>query len=77
MSISINYNKSLPKKNIHNNVLFVDEKFNISALKKHISASEFSFISDLLKIKDTKKKILKFDINSKKKNNFNIFKKKY
>ena len=27
-------------------VLFVDEKFNISGLKKHISNSEFSYISD-------------------------------
>ncbi len=67
MSININYIKSISKKSINNNVLFVDEKFNITSLKKHLSASEFSFVSDLIKIKDNKKKILKFDINSKKK----------
>jgi leucyl aminopeptidase len=36
-------------------------------LKKHVIASEYSFITDLIKSKDTKKNILSFDINSKKK----------
>ena len=58
MSININYIKSISKKSINNNVLFVDEKFNITSLKKHLSASEFSFVSDLIKKKDNKKKIL-------------------
>ena len=67
MSVSINYKNSLNKKNGHNLVLFVDEKFNISKLKKHISSSEYSFIADLLKSTDLKKKIVIFEISSKKK----------
>ena len=67
MSVIIKYKNSNSKKNSSNLVLFVDEKFNISSLKKHILGSEYSFIYDLLKTKDNKKKILTFDINSKKK----------
>ncbi len=67
MYIAINYKNTKNKKNSTNLVLFVDQKFNISGLKKHISHSEFYFISDLLKTKDLKKKIINFDINSKKK----------
>jgi leucyl aminopeptidase len=44
----------------------VDEKFNISGLKKHISNSELLYISDLLKNSDLKKDLLVFEINSKK-----------
>ena len=43
-----------------NLILFADEKFNITGLKKHISNSEYSYISDILKKKDTKKKIVDF-----------------
>ena len=39
-------------------ILFADEKFNISGLKKHISNTEYSYISDILKKRDTKKKIV-------------------
>ena len=67
MSITINYNRNLSKKNIYNNVLFVDEKFDLSDLKKHVSKTDFSLISDLIKTKDLKKKIIEFDISSKKK----------
>ena len=67
MSIQINYKKSYQKKDTANLILFVDEKFNISNIKKHISNSEYSIIADLLKNRDFKKEILIFDINSKKK----------
>ena len=67
MSIKINYSIKSPKKLSANTVLFVDEKFNISHLKKYISVNEFSYISDLLKTSDLKKKFLVFEINSKKK----------
>ncbi len=67
MAITINYKNSSLNKNVSNIVLFVDEKFNISQLKKHISRTEFSFITDLLKTKDLKKKIMTFDISSKRK----------
>ena len=45
----------------------MDEKFNIKLIKKYISNSEFSYISDLLKTSDLNKKILVFNLNSKKK----------
>ena len=56
MSVTINYNKNLSKKNSSNIVLFLDENFNISGLKNHISGPEYSFIADLIKTKDIKKK---------------------
>ena len=67
MTVQINYKNKFTKKETSNLVLFVDEKFNISTLKKHILSSEYSYILDLVKTKDRKKKIVTFDINSKKK----------
>ena len=67
MNIKISFKNQGFKKSPENLILFVDEKFNTSSLKKHISNSEHSFILDLLKIKDTKQKIITFDINSKRK----------
>jgi len=66
MSIQINFKNYASNKSPANLVLFVDEKFNISNLKKYLSNSEFSYISDLLKNSDLKKDILFFDVNSKK-----------
>ncbi len=66
MSIKINYSNKLDVKSPVNYVLFVDENFNISSLKKYISSEEFSYISDLLKTSDLKKNLLFFNINSKK-----------
>ena len=67
MSIQINYiNKNL-KKNSNNLVLFSDENFNINSIKAFISNSEFSYISDLLKTSDLKKKLFIFELSSKKK----------
>ena len=56
MSVKITYKNKISNNNAFNLVLFVDEKFNISSLKKHISTSEYSFISDLIKTRDVKKK---------------------
>ena len=67
MTVTINYRNITSKKTSTNLVLFIDEKFNISSLKKHISSSDYSLISDLIKTKDIKKKIVDFDISSKKK----------
>ena len=39
--------------------------------------SEFSYISDLLKTSDLNKRIIFFDLNSKKKNSFSFNQKKY
>ena len=66
MNVKINYNNSVSKKVTSNLVLFVDEKFNIIGLKKYISKSEFSYISDLIKNSNLKKNLLVFEINSKK-----------
>jgi leucyl aminopeptidase len=66
MTVQINYKSNTLKKVSSNLVLFVDEKFNISGLKKYISNSEFTYISDLLKNSDLKKDLLVFEINSKK-----------
>ena len=66
MTVQINYKNSNSNKASSNLVLFVDERFNISGLKKHFSSSEFSYISDLLKNVDLKKDLLIFEINSKK-----------
>ena len=60
MSITINYKTRLTTKKSINRVFFVDEKFSILSLKKHILGSEYSFISDLLKTKDKKKKDNRF-----------------
>ena len=67
MSVQINYKKKVSIKNKPNLVLFIGEKFNISSLKKHVLVSDYNFISDLIKKRDEKKKILAFDISSKKK----------
>src|SRR6056300_898789 len=66
MTVQVNYKVSNTKKVSTNLILFVDEKFNINGLKKHVSNSEFSYISDLLKNSDLKKDLLTFEINSKK-----------
>jgi len=67
MTIQINYKNNSPKKTTTNLVLFADEKFNISNLKKYISNSEFSYISDLLKSSDLTKNLFIFEITAKKK----------
>ena len=66
MTVQITYKTVNSKKVSSNVVLFVNEKYNISGLKKYISNSEFSYISDLLKNSDLKKDLLSFNINSKK-----------
>ena len=67
MSVKINYKSSSAKKKITNSILFVDEKYNITKIKKYISSPEYSFLADLIKTKDLKKSIITFDINSKRK----------
>ena len=66
MPIKINYSKKLTKKSQINIALFVDEIFNIKHLKNLITRAEFLYISDLIKTSDLKKKLLIFEINSKK-----------
>ena len=67
MAIKINFKKNLSNKTSANLVLFADEKFSISHIKRYLTVAEFSYISDLLKISDLKKKLLVFELSSKKK----------
>ena len=57
MTIKINYKNKNIKKTNTNLVLFVDERFNLTPIKKYISSSDFSYIYDLLKTYDLKKKL--------------------
>ena len=72
MTIQINYKNNSLKKVFSNLILFVDDKFNISGLKKHVINSEFLYINDLLKSSDLKKNLLVFELSSKKKNNLSF-----
>ena len=67
MSVLVNYRNKLANNNPHNLVLFIDSNLGIKTIKNYISRSEFSLISELIKSKNIKKKIISFDINSRKK----------
>ena len=67
MTIKINYLKKTTTKSTGNIILFTDEKFSTNGLKKNLSNSEFTYINDLLKSNDQKKKLFVFEVNSKKK----------
>ncbi len=67
MPIKVNFKNSALKKTSANLVLFVDEKFSTNSLRKYISNSELSYISDLLKTTDLSKNLLVFELSSKKK----------
>ena len=67
MSIKLSIKKTSSRKTTANLVFFVDEKFSIKPLKKNISSFEYSYITDLLKTSDLTKKLLVFEISSKKK----------
>ena len=66
MSVKINYSKKKLEKPHGNIILFTDEKFSISSLKRYLSNSEFSYIEDLLKTSDLKKNLFIYEVNSKK-----------
>ncbi len=67
MSVKINYSKNNLNSKSANLVLFTNEKYNIANLKKILSNNEYSYINDLLKNSDLEKKLLVFDLSSKKK----------
>ena len=67
MKIEINFKNRVSDQSTGNLILFVDEKLNITGLKKVLVNTEYSYISDLIKSENKKKKILTFDISSKKK----------
>ena len=67
MSVKINYSKKINTKSSQNLVLFTNEKFGISGFKKYLRDNEILYINDILKTSDLKKKLLVFDISSRKK----------
>jgi len=67
MTIKIKYTKKKIKRFDNNLVIFSDERFSILGLKKYLTKSEYSYLTDLLKHKDLKKNLYVFEINSKKK----------
>ena len=67
MSIKISFKNSTSTKTSSNLVLFVDKKFSTDPIKKFISISEFSYVSDLLRTSDLSKNLLVFELSSKKK----------
>ena len=67
MTIKLNYLKKTSSKLSTNLVLFCNEKFSISTLKKYLINTEFTYINDLLKKFDLKKNLFIFEVNSKKK----------
>ena len=67
MPLKINFSKKTISKSSSNLVLFSNDKFSTSSLKKNLSNSEFLYINDLLKNSDLKKNLLVFEVNSKKK----------
>ena len=67
MSVKISYSKQAISKSSNNLILFCNDKFEINVLKKYLSTSEYSYISDLLKSNDLKKNLLVFEVTSKKK----------
>ena len=67
MSVSVSYKNNYSKKKPTNIILFVNEEFNLSNLRNHISKNEYSFVSDIIKSKNQKKQLISIDINSQKK----------
>ena len=67
MKVKINYKNINFKKISHNLVLFTDDRFSLSPIKKYISKLEYDYVNDLLKTSDLKKNLLIFELNSKKK----------
>ncbi len=72
MTIKISYLKQSINKFPSNLILFVNDNFKLSGVKKILTNSEFSYIDDLLKSSDLKKNLLVFELSSKKKNNISI-----
>ncbi len=66
MSINISYTPKKQKSST-NLILFSDEKFKNSSLKKFLSNSEIAYVTDLLKSSDLNKNLFVFELSSKKK----------
>ena len=60
MSVTIKYINGKQNKPSSNTVLFCDENYKINNIKKFLNNSEFTYINDLLKTVDIKKKLICF-----------------
>jgi len=67
MFVDIVYKKNPSKKISNNFIFFVGERFKIQSIKRYVSNSEFSYISELLKIHDLNQDFLSFQISVRKK----------
>ena len=67
MSIKISYKTSSFVVKPRNLIFFVNEQYSVSGLKKYFTKSEHNFVSDILKSLDLTKKVISFDLSSKKK----------
>ena len=67
MSIKISYKTKSSVVKPRNLIFFVNEQYSVSGLKKYFTKSEHNFISDILKSLDLTKKVISFDLSSKKK----------
>ena len=63
MTIKINYTNKTINKLASNLVLFCDEKYSTSGIKKYVSDAEFSYINDLIRTIDVKKNLFFFEVN--------------
>ena len=63
MSVTINYKNNSLNKTSNSLVLFINDKFNLSHLKKYISKLEFTYINDLLKVRDPKSNLFAFKLS--------------
>ena len=67
MSINISYKNSSFKPKSGNLIFFVNEKYSLLGLKKHLTKYEYEFIDDVIKSQNLSKKIISIDLSSKKK----------
>ena len=66
MAIVINYKNKLSKNKSNNETYFVNEKYDLSDLKKYFKTAEYKFIFDIVKTYDLSKKSLVFILILKK-----------
>ena len=60
MSIEISYSKKTISGTSANLILFTNDRFNTNNLKKYLSGSDFTYINEILKTSDLKKKSICF-----------------
>jgi len=63
MSVQINYISKINAKSSKSYVFFANEKFEVNNLKNVFSKEQISFIQQIIKKKDLKKRFLSFDLN--------------